>query len=278
MRQSTNNYHLFEKNGSFFLFLINSVKIYEINDKTYKQILKDDSIIDKFDKTEENCETQVKIKTIRNNDTVQYLYFTLSHNCNLACKYCFASCSEMSGKSLMDFATARKSLDFFFQNERINQLYIILFGGEPLLNYKVLRQIINYAYEKRYNIRFIISTNGIQLNRELVDFFVQMKTVLHISLDGLESQQMFLRPDKQNSNYYRTLLDNIDYLKSKSVSVDIRLTLTKVNTNLNDIFTFYEDIGITTCNFDFVSLPKKNPLTLDVKDLGIIKSHYSTYI
>lgn len=100
----------------------------------------------------------------------------VAHDCNLACKYCFAGKGEYDGpKGLMSFETGKRALDFLIeQSGTRHNLEVDFFGGEPLLNWEVCKKLVAYgrSREKEYNkkFRFTVTTNGVLLNDEIMDF------------------------------------------------------------------------------------------------------------
>ena len=107
---------------------------------------------------------------------VKALCLHIAHDCNLACKYCFAEEGEYHGRrALMSFEVGKKALDFLIANSgnRVN-LEVDFFGGEPLMNWDVVKQLVEYgrSREKECNkkFRFTITTNGVLLNDEIMDF------------------------------------------------------------------------------------------------------------
>ena len=107
---------------------------------------------------------------------VKALCLHIAHDCNLACKYCFAEEGEYHGRrELMSFEVGKKALDFLVKNSgnRVN-LEVDFFGGEPLMNWEVVKQLVEYgrSLEKPYNkkFRFTLTTNGVLLNDEIMEY------------------------------------------------------------------------------------------------------------
>ena len=131
------------------------------------------------------------IDAFQNRETVvKALCLHIAHDCNLKCKYCFAEEGEYHGRrALMSFEVGKKALDFLVANSgsRVN-LEVDFFGGEPLMNWQVVKELVVYGrsleepYHKKF--RFTLTTNGILLNDEIIDFINQemANVVLSLSL------------------------------------------------------------------------------------------------
>ena len=127
----------------------------------------------------------------------------MAHDCNLACKYCFAEEGEYHGRrALMSLETGKKALDFLVQNSgnRVN-LEVDFFGGEPLMNWEVVKQLVSYgrsleeSHHKKF--RFTLTTNGVLLNDEVQEFLNREMSNVVLSIDGRKevNDEMRLRAD-----------------------------------------------------------------------------------
>ncbi|MDD6204832.1 MAG: 4Fe-4S cluster-binding domain-containing protein, partial [Firmicutes bacterium] len=112
----------------------------------------------------------------RNKNVVKSMCLHIAHDCNLRCKYCFASTGDFHGERLlMPLEVAKKAIDFLMEHSGSRKhLEVDFFGGEPLMNFDVVRKTVEYGrrQEKKYGkvIRFTITTNGVLLNDEIMDF------------------------------------------------------------------------------------------------------------
>ena len=131
---------------------------------------------------------------------VKALCLHIAHDCNLKCKYCFAEEGEYHGhRSLMSSKVGKAAIDFIIKNSGSrHNLEVDFFGGEPLMNFDVVKEIVEYAREeeKKYNknFRFTITTNGILLNDEIQDFINKNMHNVVISLDGRKEVNDRMRP------------------------------------------------------------------------------------
>ncbi|MEG2429433.1 MAG: 4Fe-4S cluster-binding domain-containing protein, partial [Oscillospiraceae bacterium] len=114
----------------------------------------------------------------------------VAHDCNLRCKYCFASTGDFGvGRKLLDEATGKKAIDFLLANSKDrHNIELDFFGGEPLMNMEVVKSVVKYARskEKEYNknFRFTITTNGVLLDDDNIDFINKEMSNVVLSIDG----------------------------------------------------------------------------------------------
>lgn len=134
------------------------------------------------------------------NAVVKALCLHVAHDCNLGCKYCFADEGEYMGRrALMSYEVGRQALDFLIQNSgsRVN-LEVDFFGGEPLMNWDVVKQLVAYgrSQEKEHNkkFRFTITTNGVLLTDEILDFVNKEMGNIVLSIDGRKEVNDRMRP------------------------------------------------------------------------------------
>ena len=196
---------------------------------------------------------------------------SLTNDCNLACPYCYVE----KAKKYLDIETGKQIVDFAHKNLMVvrdkykNILpYIVtynndhdlistlnFFGGEPLLNFKVLCQIVEYA-ETTYpnDFFFTITTNGILLNDEICSFLKQHKIHVTISCDGIKQDQDSQRPLRySNKSSYDILEKNIQLIQSYDINdIIIRMTVTKNNVNhFYDNYLLFEKMKFKIFAFDF---------------------------
>ena len=138
-----------------------------------------------------------------------------AHDCNLRCQYCFAGAGEYHGRSrmLLPVETGKAALDWLVKKSgnRVN-LEVDFFGGEPLMNFKAVREIVAYGreLEKRHNkhFKFTTTTNGLLLNDEIIDFLNQEMDNVVISIDGRPQVHDRMRPTPNGSGSYAHILPN----------------------------------------------------------------------
>ena len=139
---------------------------------------------------------------------VKALCLHIAHDCNLACRYCFAEEGEYHGRrALMSFEVGKKALDFLIANSgnRVN-LEVDFFGGEPLMNWDVVKQLVEYgrsqeaAHNKKF--RFTLTTNGVLLNDEIMEFCNREMSNVVLSLDGRKEVNDKMRPFRKGAGSY----------------------------------------------------------------------------
>ena len=130
---------------------------------------------------------------------VKAMCLNIAHDCQLRCKYCFASTGDFGkGRKLMSFETGKHAIDFLLENsgDRPN-LELDFFGGEPLMNFNVVKQVVEYARsrEKEYNkkFRFTITTNGLLLDDDKIDFINREMSNVVLSIDGRKEVNDYFR-------------------------------------------------------------------------------------
>ena len=145
----------------------------------------------------------------------------IAHDCNLRCEYCFASTGDFGkGRKLMSFETGKKAIDFLLEKsgDREN-LELDFFGGEPLLNFEVVKQIVEYArskekdYGKRF--RFTITTNGVLLDDDKIDFINKEMSNVVLSIDGRKEVNDKVRKRVDGTGCYDSILPKFKRLVSK---------------------------------------------------------------
>ena len=124
------------------------------------------------------------------NNVIKALCLHVAHTCNLNCRYCFAGQGKKQGKrAVMSLETGKQAIDFLIKNSGTRKnLEVDFFGGEPLMNFEVVKEIVKYARSKEKengkNFRFTITTNGLLLNDENIDFINAEMSNVVLSLDG----------------------------------------------------------------------------------------------
>ncbi len=181
----------------------------------------------------------------KRNTVIKALCLHIAHTCNLNCDYCFASQGKYHGeRALMSFEVGKKAIDFLVENSgvRVN-LEVDFFGGEPLMNFDVVKQIVSYARsiekEKKKNFRFTLTTNGMLINDEVIDFANKECHNVVLSLDGRKEVHDNLRKTVGGKGSYDIIVPKFqEFVKKRGDrGYYVRGTFTHNNTDLtNDIF------------------------------------------
>lgn len=190
---------------------------------------------------------------------VKAMCLNIAHDCNLACKYCFASQGDYGGvkRELMPFDVAKRAVDFLIANSGSRQhLEIDFFGGEPLLNWDVVKQTIEYAEAeaKKNNkiMKLTMTTNGVLLNQEKIDYLNDHNMSMVLSLDGRESVHNAMRPvANSGANSYQIIAKNLVNAVKQRNGLEYYVRGTYTHKNLD----FVEDVkSLSELGFEHLSM------------------------
>ena len=213
---------------------------------------------------------------------VKALCLHIAHDCNLACKYCFAEEGEYHGRrALMSFEVGKKALDFLIANSgnRVN-LEVDFFGGEPLMNWDVVKQLVEYgrSREKECNkkFRFTITTNGVLLNDEIMDFCNREMSNVVLSLDGRKEVNDRMRPFRNGSGSYDLIVPKFQKFAESRGTKDyfVRGTFTRNNLDFSKDVLHFADLGFKKLSIEPVVADPKEPYSIREEDLPQIMEEY----
>lgn len=203
----------------------------------------------------------------KRNTVIKALCLLVSHSCNLNCDYCFAAQGKFKGKAgLMSFETGKRALDFLVEHsgDRRN-LEVDFFGGEPLLNFEVCKQLVAYARsiekEKNKNFRFTLTTNGIGITDEVIEWANKECYNVVLSLDGRKEVNDRFRVDLSGEGSYERIVPKFqEFVKRRGgKGYYIRGTYTHLNTDFTrDIFHMADDLGFTELSMEPVVCAAEN--------------------
>lgn len=218
----------------------------------------------------------------RNNFNVKAICLHVAHTCNLNCSYCFAAQGKYHGeRAVMSLETGKRAIDFLIENSGSHKnLDIDFFGGEPLMNWEVVKQLVEYGREQEKlhgkNIRFTLTTNGVLLNDEVIDFCNKEMHNVVLSLDGRPEVHNRFRKDYGGVGSYEKILPNfLNFLKKRgNKSYYMRGTYTHYNTDfLNDILHM-ADLGFKELSMEPVVCDPSDPCALTAEDLPVLYDQY----
>lgn len=221
-------------------------------------------------------------KLNKNSSVIKAMCLHIAHTCNLNCSYCFASQGKYQGeRALMNFETGKRALDFLIENSGTRRnLEVDFFGGEPLMNWNVVKQLVEYArsIEKEHNknFRFTLTTNGVLIDDDVIDFCNKEMDNVVLSLDGRKKVHDKFRVNYEGKGSYDTVVPKFQEFVQKrgSKSYYIRGTFTHNNTDFtNDIFHM-ADLGFTELSMEPVVCPPKDPYALTDDDLPVLFDQY----
>lgn len=213
---------------------------------------------------------------------VKAMCLNIAHDCNLRCKYCFASTGDFGkGRKLMTFETGKKAIDFLLEKslDRKN-LELDFFGGEPLMNFDVVKQIVEYArsreaeYGKKF--RFTITTNGVLLDDDKIDFIKREMSNVVLSIDGRKEVNDYMRKRVDGSGCYDKIMPAFKKLVEKRGDKEyyVRGTFTKNNLDFsNDVFDLYNN-GFDQISVEPVVCEASADYAITEKELPAIFKEY----
>lgn len=213
---------------------------------------------------------------------VKALCLHIAHDCNLACRYCFAEEGEYHGRrALMSFEVGKKALDFLIANsgERRN-LEVDFFGGEPLMNWQVVKDLVKYGREQEKlhnkNFRFTLTTNGVLLNDEIMEFCNKEMANVVLSIDGRKEVHDFMRPFRRGDGSYDLILPKFKkFAKSRNQEkYYVRGTFTHHNLDFSKDVLHLADEGFEQISVEPVVAPEGEEYALQEADLPQILAEY----
>jgi uncharacterized protein len=211
---------------------------------------------------------------------VKALCLNIAHACNMKCRYCFASQGDFGLKpSLMSLSIGQRSLDFLFEHSGpVQNLEVDFFGGEPLLNADIVRQLVLYGRKKAFEsgkmINFTLTTNAILLNDDMIDFIIDHNLSVIMSLDGRPETNDRHRIFNDGEGTYHSILPQMQKLVARHpVSYYVRGTFTRLNPDFSLDLRHLVDLG-----FDCISLEPaagaQNDFSIKESDLEMVLAEY----
>lgn len=213
---------------------------------------------------------------------VKALCLHIAHTCNLNCAYCFASQGKYQGdRALMSFEVGKRALDFLIENSGTRRnLEVDFFGGEPLMNFDVVKQLVEYARsiekEKGKNFRFTLTTNGVLIDDDVIDFANREMSNVVLSLDGRKEVHDRYRVDYKGEGSWEKIVPKFKKLVQARGNKDyyMRGTFTHHNPDfLEDIQTML-DLGFTELSMEPVVCADTDESALTYDDLPVVMEQY----
>ena len=303
--------HKFIQDGDYYLIDVNSGSVHIIDELIYNMVGEDElldkedvinNLKDKWSKEEieeayEELIDLVKEEVLYSKDLyeeiamagdesesyIKALCLNVIHDCNLRCKYCFADEGEYKGcRKPMSAEVGKRAIDYVLENSgNIKNIEVDLFGGEPLMVFDTIKEIVDYAKEKdklyNKNIRFTMTTNSTLLNDEIIDYIDKNMGNIILSIDGRKEVNDNVRIRVDGSGCYDRILPNIKKMvdrRDPSKQYYARGTFTRENTD------FFEDVmalaneGFSEISIEPVVLPDSHNLSIRSEDLPKIYEQY----
>lgn len=213
---------------------------------------------------------------------VKALCLHIAHDCNLACRYCFAEEGEYHGRrALMSFEVGKKALDFLIANSgNRRNLEVDFFGGEPLMNWEVVKQLVEYgrSQEKIHNknFRFTLTTNGVLLDDEIMEFCNREMSNVVLSLDGRKEVNDRMRPFRKGAGSYDLIVPKFQkFAESRNqTNYYVRGTFTRNNLDFSRDVLHFADLGFKQMSIEPVVADPKEPYAIQEEDIPKILSEY----
>ena len=303
--------HLFKNNGYNIVLDVNSSSVHLVDDLGYdvigvyeKKSL--DEIVEEFEEKypeDEIREVYGEVTELKNQGKlftediyepyidafkqrktyVKALCLHIAHDCNLKCKYCFAEEGEYHGRrALMSFEVGKKALDYLVANSGSKRnLEVDFFGGEPTMNWEVVKQLVEYgrSIEKEYNknFRFTLTTNGILMNDEILEFCNKEMSNIVLSIDGRKEVNDFMRPTRNNlGSTYDIIMPKYKKIAESRNQNNyyVRGTFTHYNTDFCKDVLHFADEGFEQISVEPVVAPAEEPYAIQESDLPKIYEQY----
>ena len=308
--------HQYKNNGYDIVLDVNSGAIHVVDDVTYDVIemyaarenvadASEEEIVTalsgKYGKEEveeaiDEVQTLIKNEELFTKDTyenymmdfkkrptvVKALCLHIAHDCNLACRYCFAEEGEYHGRrALMSFETGKKALDFLIANSGSRRnLEVDFFGGEPLMNWQVVKDLVAYGreQEKLHNkkFRFTLTTNGVLLNDEVMDFCNKEMGNVVLSVDGRKKVHDYMRPFRKGAGSYDLIIPKFQKF-AESRNQDkyyVRGTFTHHNLDFSKDVLHLADLGFKQISVEPVVAPETEDYAIREEDIPQIMEEY----
>ena len=214
----------------------------------------------------------------RSGDVVKALCLHVAHTCNLNCDYCFASQGKYHGdRALMSFEVGKQALDFLMDHSGTRRNLEV----EPLMNWDVVKRLVQYARsvekERGKNFRFTLTTNGMLIDDDVIDFANREMSNVVLSLDGRKEINDRTRVDYQGRGSYDRIVPKFQKLVAARGGKNyyMRGTFTHANPDFTkDLFHMADDLGFTELSMEPVVCAPDDPAALTPEDLEVVKEQY----
>ena len=218
----------------------------------------------------------------RSGNVIKALCLHVAHTCNLNCAYCFASQGKYHGeRAIMSFEVGKQALDFLIANSGTRRnLEVDFFGGEPLMNWDVVKELVAYArtQEKIHNknFRFTLTTNGMLIDDDVIEFANKEMSNVVLSLDGRKEIHDLTRVDYAGNGSYEKIVPKFKKLVDARGGKDyyMRGTFTHANPDFTKDLFHMTDLGFTELSMEPVVCAPNDPAALTAEDLEIVKEQY----
>jgi uncharacterized protein len=213
---------------------------------------------------------------------IKALCLHVAHDCNIRCAYCFASQGDFKGdRSLMPFEVGKKALDLLIENSgNRRNLEVDFFGGEPLMNFEVVKQLVEYGRSlepiHNKNFRFTLTTNGVLLNDENMAYINENMSNVVLSIDGRREVNDKMRYTISGGGTYDIIVDKFKKLveKREGKSYYVRGTFTSNNLDFSKDVIHLADLGFKSTSVEPVVAKPTDAYAITEEHLDVLKTEY----
>jgi len=232
--------------------------------------------------TSDSFEPMAGTLKARTSGVVKALCLHIAHTCNLNCSYCFASQGKYHGeRALMSYEVGKRAFDFLIENSGTRRnLEVDFFGGEPLMNFDVVKQLVAYARsiekEKNKNFRFTLTTNGVLVDDDVIEFSNREMSNVVLSLDGRKEVHDRYRVDYAGNGSWEKIVPKFQKFVNARGGKNyyMRGTFTHANPDfLEDIKTML-DLGFSELSMEPVVAASDDPAALTEADKPVVMKQY----
>ena len=232
--------------------------------------------------TEDTFEAKAGVLKEKTRGVVKALCLHIAHTCNLNCDYCFASQGKYHGeRAVMSFEVGKRALDFLVENSGSRRnLEVDFFGGEPLMNFDVVKELVAYARsienEKNKNFRFTLTTNGVLIDDDVIDFANREMSNVVLSLDGRKEIHDRHRVDYAGNGSWERIVPKFQRLVESRGGKNyyMRGTFTHENPDFLEDIKVMLDLGFSELSMEPVVCAEGDPAELTREDLPIVLDQY----
>lgn len=229
------------------------------------------------------ADTQIDaFKLSRNNPVVKALCLHVAHDCNIRCQYCFAAQGSFEGnRTLMSYETGVQALDFLIAHSgNRKHLEVDFFGGEPLMNFEVVKKLVQYGrgLEQKHDkiIRFTMTTNGVLLDEEKIQYINDEMHNLVLSVDGRPSVNDRMRQTINGQGTYEMIVPKFKQAVAgrRGKAYYVRGTFTRHNMDFSKDVLHLADLGFEQVSVEPVVAPKEEQYALQTEDVEKLCREY----
>ena len=213
---------------------------------------------------------------------VKALCLHIAHDCNLGCRYCFAEEGEYHGRrALMSLEVGKQALDFLVANSgNRRNLEVDFFGGEPTMNFDVVKELVRYgrSLEEPHNknFRFTLTTNGVLLDDDIMEFANREMAIVVLSIDGRKEVNDYMRPTRNGKGSYDLIVPKFRKFAElrNQTNYYVRGTFTHHNLDFSEDVLHLADLGFKQISVEPVVAPPEEPYAIREEDLPKLLEEY----